>query len=98
MEGAALRAQPAPIIPVQPLALPPIPTYEGESEPLPPALSGISTRTVLQPGTPGEPLPPPTLITPLTPEVILPDGSSVTLPASTKQVIRFAPNVHSESC
>ena len=91
MDGAALRAQPAPILPSQRLALPPIPTYEGESEPLPPALPGISTRIALQPGTPGEPLPPPTLITPLAPEVILPDGSSVTLPASTKQVIRFAP-------
>ena len=93
LQCATVRAQPAPVLPVQPLALPPLPNFEAESEPpaLPVALPSTTTRIVLQPGTPGEPLPPPTLVTPLAPEVILPDGSSVTLPASTKQVIRFAP-------
>ncbi len=88
--GPPLRAQPTPVAPRLPL--PPLPNFDAEPDVLPiPVPPGTTTRTVLQPGTPGGPLPPPTLITPLTPEVILPDGSSVTLPASTKQVIRFAP-------
>ncbi len=91
--SAVVRAQSAPVTPTLPL--PPLPNFEAEqfeSPPLPnPSPGGINTRTVLQPTIPPGPLPPPTLTTPLTPEVILPDGSSVTLPASTKQVIRFSP-------
>ena len=97
MDGSAeLRAQSAPVMPVLPRALPPLPNFESEPAqtellPIPKSVpGGTTTRTVLQPAVPGGPLPPPSL-TPLTPEVILPDGSSVTLPASTKQVIRFAP-------
>ncbi len=92
--SAALRAQSTPVAPRSPL--PPVPSFEAEATPselltIPNPLPGTTTRTVLQPTAPLGPLPPPALTTPLTPEVILPDGSSVTLPASTKQVIRFAP-------
>ncbi len=87
--SAVVRAQSATVAPALPL--PPLPNFEAEqSEALPipnPPPGGLNTRTVLQPG----PLPPPTLTTPLTPEVILPDGSSVTLKASMKQIISFSP-------
>jgi hypothetical protein len=76
---AAVRAQeePAPL----PLPVPPLPGFEAKQEP----------RIVLQPPRPVDPLDQPVPFPKLDPAVILPDGSSVTLPETTKQIIRFAP-------
>jgi len=63
------------------LPLPPVPGFEAKQEP----------RTVLQPPRPVDPLDQPVPFPKLDPAVILPDGSSVTLPETTKQIIRFAP-------
>ena len=63
------------------LPLPPVPGFEAKQEP----------RIVLQPPRPADPLEQPVPFPKLDPAVILPDGSSVTLPETTKQIIRFAP-------
>ena len=77
--SAALRAQPRP--------LPPVPRFESDAPAsdalsIPNLLPGTTTRTALQPAVP---------LLPPTPEVVLPNGASVTLPASSNQIIRFAP-------
>ena len=74
-DSATLRAQPRP--------LPPVPRFESDAPAsdalsIPNPLPGTTTRTVLQPTAP-----------PPTPEVVLPNGASVTLPASSNQIIRF---------
>lgn len=74
-----LHAQP--VAPRAPLPPPNLDSEAGE----------VTTRTVLQPATPSQLLPVPSINVPPTADVVLPDGSSVTLPSSTKQIIRFAP-------
>jgi hypothetical protein len=74
---AAANAQDAPALP-----LPPVPGFDAKQEP---------PVTVLQPPRPVDPLEQPVPFPKLDPAVILPDGSSVTLPESTRQIIRFAP-------
>lgn len=94
MGDSILCAQPISTVTPRPLTLPPLPNFEPQSELLAPPMplpGGTTTRQVLQPTQPGGLLPPPAIAPPLTPQLILPSGSSVTLPATVKQVISFAP-------